>query len=168
MPSPIKVELTLDYAGASPPFRWQMCFNRFTIDILPNGKLVDFAYVDGDQARDIVRIFISKEGLLHLKDSVAQYLPRLSGTQDPGPDVEDIPHAVRRFSPLFSNHVRMAHSGGTAEIAFYMITLSQIADEIRGQRKKGAPMPVLPVALLHSAISVHYRFICRVLDNVAP
>lgn len=161
-----KVELKINYE-TDLQFRWHMCFNRFKVEKAANGKTVDFAYVvDGAEPRELVKVFISDEGLRQLADSVKTYLPTLSGVKDPGEEVERLGVPERRFSPLFTNNIRLARSGETAEIACYMIMLSLLADELGGRRKKDSQMPVVPVALLHSTVPIHYRFICRLLDGV--
>jgi hypothetical protein len=163
---PKTIDLKANYE-ADLQFRWHMCFNRFKVEKADNGKIVNFAYVvERVDPRELVRVFISNEGLLHMLKSVKEYLPTLSGVGDPGEAVEDFGTPERRFSPLFTNHIRLARSGDTAEIACYMVMLSFLADEVAGRRKKDSSMPVMPVALLHSTVPIHYRFICSVLDGV--
>jgi hypothetical protein len=163
---PKTIDLKPNYE-ADLQFRWHMCFNRFKVEKLDNGKIVNFAYVvDHADPRELVRVFISNEGLFQMRKSVESYLPSLSGVGDPGEKIEEFGVPERRFSPLFTNHIRLARSGDTAEIACYMAMLTFLADEIVGRRKKGSSMPLVPVALLHSTVPIHYRFICSVLDGV--
>jgi hypothetical protein len=167
MPMTKEIKLQLDPSG-NLNFRWQMCFNRFVIETVETGKIVNFAYASivnkAEACAEIVPIFISNEGLSQLKKTAKKYLSAFASVEDPGPEIENIPTA-RRFSPLFSNHVRMSRSGGTAEVVFSTIMLTFIADEAQGTRKPG-PFPLVPVALLHSTIPVHYRLICQLLDDV--
>jgi hypothetical protein len=104
-----------------------------------------------------------------MKASVAGYLPDFAGVGRPAADTEKIASSFRRFSPLFSNHVRLARSGGCAEMAFYTTMLSLIVDEITGRRRKSrnsSDFPLIPVALLHSDVEVHYLLVCRLLEGV--
>ena len=165
MPPTHKLDLNVDYS-TNLQFRWQMRFNRFAIENTVGGRTALLSFVAGDATQEIVPVFITDEGLMQLKTSVKEYLPGFSDTEDPGPEVEKLPIGVRRFSPLFSNHVRLARSGENAEISFYTLMLTFIADEVRGIRKKNSPMPLVPVALVHSSLPVHFRLLCRLLDGV--
>lgn len=165
MPSPKKIELSFNY-GAHLKFAWQMFFNRFTVEPDGKGKVVSFASVYEGQAKEIVPIRFSREALIQCRMSVEQYLPGLSGTEEAPSDTGKLPAGVKRFSNLFCNHIRLSHSGECAEVALYIIPMSLIADEILGRRKPKGDMPVVPVAMLHSDMSVHYRFINQLLDGI--
>ena len=101
-----------------------------------------------------------------MKATANDYISGFADVDDPGPEVEQIPGVARKFSPLFSNHVRLSRSGGVAEVVFSTLMLTFLADEARGARKQGSAFPMVPVALLHSPIPVHYRLVCQLLDNL--
>lgn len=161
-----KVDLKLDHA-ANLDFKWQMYFNRFSIEEVPEGKIASFAYQKSinSSASEIVPVFIPHEGLKQLKESSTKYLPAFVGTEDPGEKVEALPDA-RRFSPMFGNHIRLSRSGQSAEIAIFSIMLTILVDRLNGKGKTRDTFPLIPVALLHSSIPVHYRFICKLLDGL--
>jgi hypothetical protein len=171
MPELKEIKLNLD-PSANLNFRWQMCFNRFSIETIATGKIVNFAYVSivekKEVCAEVVPVFISDEGLEQLKRTSHDYISGFADVEDPGPEIEQIPSAGRRFSPLFSNHLRLSRSGGTAEIVLSTLMLTFLADEARGSRKPGTVFPMVPVALLHSSIPVHYRFVCQLLDTIEP
>jgi hypothetical protein len=166
VPPPNRLDLKIDFPGAQQ-FRWQMYFNRFVVEEVKGGRQVSFAFFDGKLTPEIVPIFISHEGLLQLRASAEPYLPGFTGIEDPGDETEELPVGARRFSPLFSNHVRLARSGGSAEIVFCTIMLTHIADVMNDLRKVGDKIPLVPVALLHSSVPVHYRFLLRVLEGIS-
>src|SRR5258708_4354856 len=124
-----KIELSFNY-GANLSFRWQMFFNRFAIEQVANGKMVSFASVYEGQAAEIVPVLISKEGLFQLRESVEKYLSGFSGAGEAGQETEKLPAGARRFSALFSNHVRASRSGETAELVFYTMPLALLVDEM--------------------------------------
>ena len=146
-------------------FRWQMFFNRFRVEESPSGRLVSFASVYDGQAAEVVSVLLSIDGLTQLRRGAESYLPTLVGVGDAPEDTERLPAGSRRFSSLFSNHVRASRTGAVAEIGFYTIPISAIADEVQGRRRKG-DISVVPVALLHSSTEVHYRLLNRLFENL--
>jgi hypothetical protein len=165
MPDVKKVEISFDYY-ANVRFAWQLFFNRFSIEDAPVGKLVCFASVYEGKAPEILPVVIGKDALVQLRSSVETYLPQLAGAPDAPSDTEKLPNETKRMSSMFVNHIRLARSGNTAELMFYTVPLSFIADEIRGTRKAKSQMSAIPVAILHSSLSVHYRFLNRLLNDV--
>ena len=125
MPPPGQINLKIEYEQYLD-FRWQMYFDRFSVEQVPNGKIISFSYASQGTTPEIVPVFVSDQGLHQLLGSATEYLPGFTGVADPGPAIEELPNPSKRFSPLFSNHIRLARSGDTAEIAFYAILLNFI------------------------------------------
>ena len=161
-----KVELKLNHT-ANLDFRWQMYFNRFKVEPTEGGKLVSFAYqkTANSLAAEIVSIFIPIEGLLKLREGSKDYLPGFAGTEDPGEEVELLPD-VRRFSPMYGNHVRLSRSGKSAEVAIFTMLLSELVDRLRDTKQKSSDFPLIPVGLFHSNFPIHYRLMCKLLEGV--
>jgi len=164
-PKPKTLELSFNYS-ADLAFRWQMFFNRFTVERVESGRIVSFAFAYEGRASEIVPVMISDEGLIQLRHSAEKYLSNFAGAASAPSETEKLPAEARRFSPLFSNHVRLSRSGKNAEVIFYTVPLSFIADEIAGRRKPKSDMSLIPVAILHSSDSVHYRLLNRLLDDI--
>lgn len=162
-PNATKGAVTLKVAYGVPNFRWQMVFNAFTIEKVSNGTLLRVAYVAQNTAAEIVPILICTEGLQQLLESSRSYIKDF-GSVEPYPAIA-LPQA-RQFSPLFSNNVRLSHSGSSAEIAFYTVPLSEIAQAAKGKIPVDAAVNCVQVALLHSDITIHKQLTLALVTSL--
>ena len=161
-----KKPVSLSISYGKPNYRWQMLFNSFEIERLDYGVMVRVAFVYSRPgyertAAEIVPFIISNEGLEQLKETSKKYVTQF-GTVAP---LEQPPlPAARQFSPLFANHVRLARSGGCAEIALYTVPLMEVAAAARGQRAEDADVECVQVGLLHSDTLTHERLVLGLLS----
>lgn len=147
-------------------FKWQMVFNTYDIEKLPQGVIVRFAYVQkSGMASEIVPVLISAEGLMHLKDSAVKYLQEFSPKSGSTP-LRPIPE-VKQFSPLFSNHLNVSKSGGLGEVLLQTILLQDIANVSLGRVPPGTEIQTVEVGLFHSDVPTHERLILDLVSLVA-
>lgn len=162
-PPPSKsVGLRVNYGA--PNFRWQMVFNSFSVERLSNGTLLRVAYVVNSAAAEVVPILVCEEGLKQFSDSAVTYVQDLG---EPVPFAgPHIPSTARVFSPLFSNHIRIARSGSSAEFAFYTIPLKEIAQAAKGNLPANAQVDCVQVALLHSGVTLHQQVVLALIASL--
>lgn len=164
-PAPVKPDtknVSLKVAYGEPAFKWQMVFNTFDVETIESGRIVRFAFTTNGYAAEVVRVFVSNEGLEQLWKSAQDYIKRFGQVEPTKPPV--IPPS-REFSPLFSNHVRLATSGGSAEIAFYTVLLQDIANVATGVLPQDTLVNCAPIALLHSGVHVHRLLVMELLKD---
>ena len=140
-----------------------MAFNAFSVEKVSNGVLLRVAYVVGrDAAAEIVPILLNYEGLEQFTKSATTYIEELGET--PAYSGGALP-SVRSFSPLFSNHLRAARSGSSAEFAFYTIPLKDIAQVAKGELATGSKVTCVNVALLHSDVMLHQQVVLSLVAS---
>ena len=143
-----------------PDFKWQMVFNTFWVERLTNGVMVKTAYLVQGAPAEVLSVLVATEGIQHLKESATNYLRDFAEIEPVS--VQPLPMG-KYFSPMFSNHVRLARSGDSGEIAFFTVPLHDIANAARGNISRGASVRAVQVALLHSDVAVHYRLVLELI-----
>lgn len=158
-PAAKRINLTIDHE--TPDFRWQMFFNAFSVERLDNGALLKVAHVTNNTAPEIVPIFVSREGIEHFRESATEYIQSFGATEPySGPGLP----STRTFSPLFSNFIRVAHSGQSAEFSFFTVPLRVIAEVAKkGSIDGSIKIKCVQVALLHSDLKLHHQVVVALI-----
>ena len=139
-----------------------MVFNHFWIEAIGESRIIRFAYVQQGVAPHIVPVYISQEGLKSLRESAKTYIANFVDV----PPYKSIEMPVaKQFSPLFANIVRLAHSGDAAELCFYTVTLSDIAQVAMGVAKASDKTAAIPTALMHSGLLIHQQVVIELLST---
>lgn len=162
-----QVLLTADYGV--PNFKWQMFFNAFSVEKCSSGVLLRVAYMTKNTdnqhtASEIIPIVLSREGLQQMAEGSRSYIADFGNV---APYLGATLPAVRQFSPLFANHIRMSRTGGTGEMAFYTVPIMDIALAVQGKLAAGSKVNCVHVALLHSDMALHEQLAMALISEVA-
>ena len=120
---------------------------------MKGGALVRLAWFGRNGGGDIHSFAFSSEGLRQLLSASGDYVKEFTAAPKA---VAELPDG-RLLPPTYINFVQLSRSGEWAEMGFYVIQLSDIANVARGQ-KKGKIKPI-GIALAHSAGDMHEQLV---------